>query len=76
MVYEVKCSNCGDILNFGGKDPEEKFGGDEQKIPENALEFDDEVYCRGCVEKFVRFGGEEMLDRLEKLETKVSNELG
>jgi len=76
MVYEVKCSNCDELLNFGGKDPEEKFGDDEQKIPENALEFDDEVYCRECVKEFVRFGSQDMLERIEKLETKVNNELG
>lgn len=75
MVYEVKCSNCGEILNFGGKDPDEKFG-DEKKIPDNALEFDDKVYCRECVREFVRFGSQDMLERIEKLETKVSNELG
>lgn len=75
MVYEVKCSNCGDILNFGGKDPDDKFG-DEDKIPENAMEFDDEVYCRSCVKELVKFGSQGMMDRLERLETKVNNELG
>ena len=75
MVYEVKCSNCGVILNFGGKDPDEKFG-DEQKIPDNALEFDDSIYCRECVKKFVKFGSKDVFERLDKLETKVDNELG
>lgn len=75
MVYEVKCTNCGDILNFGGKDPEESYSG-ESKIPENALEFDDEVYCRDCVKKFVKFGSQGLVERMEKLEKKIENELG
>lgn len=75
MVYEVKCSNCGEILDFGGKDPDEKFG-DEEKIPEDALEFDDSVYCRECVREFIRFGTGEMIERIDRLETKVENELG
>lgn len=75
MVYEVKCSNCGDILNFGGRDPEESHSG-ESKIPENAMEFDDEVYCRDCVKEFVKFGSKDLIERVEKLERKVENELG
>jgi ribosomal protein S27E len=75
MVYEVKCSNCGDVLNFGGKDPDGKFG-EEEKIPENAMKFDGEVYCHECVREFVRFGTEDLQERLDSLETKVNNELG
>lgn len=75
MVYEVKCENCGDILNFGGEDPDDKFGEEEEKIPENAMEFDGEVYCRSCVKELVQFGAQGVMDRLEKLETKVNNEL-
>lgn len=67
MVYEVKCSNCGDVLDFGGKDPDEKFG-DEDKIPEDAIEFDGSVYCRECVRDLVEFGADEILERLDSLE--------
>ncbi|MFB6175047.1 MAG: hypothetical protein ABEJ87_03640 [Candidatus Nanohalobium sp.] len=67
MVYEVKCSNCGEVLNFGGKDPDEKFG-EEEKIPENAIEFDGSVYCRSCVSELIEFGAQEVLERLESLE--------
>ncbi len=74
MVYEVKCSNCGDILDFGGRDPDEEFSG-EEKIPENAIKFDGEVYCRDCVNELVEFGAVDILDRLSKLETKVDAEL-
>lgn len=74
MVYEVKCSNCGDILDFGGEDPSEKFE-DGDKIPEDAIEFNDEVYCRSCVEEFIKFGSDDIEDRLQRLETKVNKEL-
>jgi len=74
MVYEVKCSNCGDILDFGGEDPDEKFG-EGSKIPENAIEFDGEVYCRECVKELIHFGSQDILGRLTQLETKVNNEL-
>lgn len=60
MVYEVKCSQCGKIIDFGGEDPEE--------LPEDAYEFNDNVYCRECVKRFVEFGTGELSSRVESLE--------
>lgn len=75
MVYEVKCSNCGDILDFGGKDPEDSYSG-ESKIPENAIKFDGEVYCRDCVRDLIEFGAEDLMKRLEEIENEVHDKLG
>ena len=60
MVYEKKCSQCGQILDFGGKDP--------GRLPENAMEFNGDIYCKECVKEFVEFGTGELLDRIEHLE--------
>ncbi|MFB6115783.1 MAG: hypothetical protein ABEK04_05885 [Candidatus Nanohalobium sp.] len=75
MVYEVKCSNCGDVLDFGGREPEDSFS-EGSKIPEDAIEFDDEVYCRSCVQELIEFGGKDFLERLEELEREVNDKLG
>jgi len=39
MVYEVKCENCGELIDFGGHDPEEKAVGSHSRIPEDAIKF-------------------------------------
>lgn len=71
MVYEKECSECGKILDFGGED--------HGNLPENGMEFDGELYCRECVEKFVKFGVGDIRDRLAELEhsmKKVKDQLG
>jgi hypothetical protein len=70
MVYEVKCENCGDLINFGGTDPEETLN-KPPKIPENGIKFDGKVYCKECVKKFVRFGIGEVQERVEYLEEEM-----
>jgi hypothetical protein len=72
MVYEVKCDNCGDIIDFGGEDPEEKPI-EQSKIPPNAIEFDDSVYCESCVKEFVEFGIGDVEERIDFLEEQVED---
>ena len=70
MVYEVKCSQCGDVLDFGGREPS---GGDN--IPEDAIEFDGEVYCRDCVSELIDFGIEDLEERVDFLENRLGDVL-
>lgn len=63
MVYEKKCTECGRMIDFGGEDPE--------RLPENAIEFDGEIYCRECVRNFVEFGTGEIVERMKALEEAV-----
>ncbi len=72
MVYEVKCDNCEEIINFGGHNPEESPD-PGTKLPENAIEFDDSIYCRTCVKKLVRFGIGDIEDRVDFLEHQVKD---
>ena len=60
MVYEIKCSQCGKMIDFGGEQPE--------GLPEDAYEFNDNIYCRECVKEFVEFGTGELNSRIESLE--------
>lgn len=48
------------MIDFGGKEP--------KRLPEDAYEFNDNVYCRECVRKFVEFGTGELNERVESLE--------
>jgi hypothetical protein len=73
MVYEVKCDNCGQLLDFGGKDPEENEFAPHSKVPEDAVKFDDKVYCKGCVKKFVEAGIGDVEDRIKYLEDKMDD---
>lgn len=73
MVYEVKCDNCGKIVDFGGKPPEDKIGPTEK--PENVIEFDGKTYCKECVEEFVKFGIGETNARLDYLEDRMKEVL-
>ncbi|MFB6158749.1 MAG: hypothetical protein ABEJ95_03760 [Candidatus Nanohalobium sp.] len=78
MVYEVKCDNCGELIDFGGHDPDEELG-PETKLPENAIRFDGSVYCENCVERFVQFGIGDVEDKVEFLMNQmkeVREELG
>lgn len=71
MVYEKKCVECGKLIDFGGEDPE--------RLPENAIEFDGEIYCRECVKNFVEFGTGNLLERIEQIESaidEIEEELG
>lgn len=69
MVWEVKCSNCDKIINWGGSEPAEYDK--EDKIPDDAIKFDDKVYCRHCVKKFVQFGVGDVEDRVSHIETRL-----
>lgn len=78
MVYEKKCSECGKVLDFGGEDPEEDDFTPEG-LPENAMRFNDNIYCRECVKKFVEFGTGSLIERMKSLEEDlddVRKELG
>jgi hypothetical protein len=71
MVYEKKCVQCDKILDFGGKD--------NGRLPENAMEFNGDLYCKECVKEFVEFGTGELDDRLASIEEdmrKVRETLG
>lgn len=65
MVYEIKCVECGKIIDFGGHKPE--------KLPEDALEFNGNIYCRECVKEFVEFGTGDILERVRGLEDKMED---
>jgi len=71
MVYEKKCAECGKMIDFGGKDPE--------RLPENAIEFNDEIYCRECVKRFVEFGTGDLLGLIQEIQgaiEDIEDELG
>lgn len=65
MVYEKKCSECGDLIDFGGRD--------DGRLPDDAIEFDDNIYCKDCVKEFVEFGTGNILDRISFLEDKIDD---
>lgn len=71
MVYKVQCSNCGKILDFGGRNPEESHSG-EDPIPENGIKFDGSIYCRECVKELIEFGAEDLYSRLETVEKQLN----
>ena len=60
MVYEIKCSQCGKVIDFGGSG--------EPEIPDNAIEWNGEVFCEECVKEFVKLGVGDVKARVEKLE--------
>jgi len=60
MVYEKKCVECGKIIDFGGKDP--------GTLPSNAIEFNDKIYCKECVKKFIEFGTGDLESRIDSIE--------
>lgn len=66
MVYEVKCAECGSVLDFGGREPSDFSA--KEKLPEDAIEWQGDVYCKDCVQEFVRFGVGEVEERLDKIE--------
>ena len=74
MVYEVKCDNCGTLLSFGGSDPDEKMG-PETKMPDDAIEFDDSVYCQECVNDLIQFGAGDITSRIDHIENRLREAL-
>ena len=60
MVYEKKCVQCDKIIDFGGKDP--------GRLPDNAMEFNGNIYCRECVKQFVEFGTGDLIEYVLQLE--------
>lgn len=71
MVYEKKCAECGRLIDFGGKESGE--------LPEDAIEFNGEIYCRDCVKKFVEFGTggfEKRFEYIEQAIEEIQQELG
>lgn len=60
MVYEEKCVQCDKVLDFGGKD--------RGRLPDNAMKFNGDIYCKECVKNFVEFGTGELMDRISALE--------
>jgi hypothetical protein len=65
MVYEKKCSECDKIIDFGGEDP--------GRLPDNAVEFDDKIYCKECVKEFVEFGTGDILGQIQQLSESVED---
>jgi hypothetical protein len=72
MVYEKKCSECGKILDFGGEDPEENEKS-SVGLPDNAMRFNEKLYCRECVKEFVEFGTGSLMDRMNELEENLDD---
>lgn len=73
MVWEVKCDNCDSIINWGGSEPSKYATEDpeEMKLGDEAIRFDDKVYCKVCVKKFVKFGVGDVEDRVDYLEDRM-----
>jgi len=74
MVYEIKCHNCGEIMDWGGEKPEESMDPNKE-YPDDIMKFDDNWYCKDCVEKFVVFGIGEIEERIEWLEDRMEQAL-
>ncbi len=73
MVYEVKCSECGKIMEFGGSKPGENEFDNRDPLPEDAMKFNGQTYCRECVKEFVEFGTGDVKARIDQLEDTVKN---
>lgn len=59
------------MLDFGGED--------DGSLPENATEFNGEIYCHDCVKNFVEFGTGDIINRMRELEDAledIQEELG
>lgn len=71
MVYEKKCTECGKLIDFGGRE--------KDRLPDDAIKFDGKIYCKECVKKFVEFGTGNIKEQIEELEERmddVAYELG
>ena len=71
MVYEIKCNNCGDLMDWGGERPEESLD-PRNSYSDDIMKFDGNWYCQDCVEKFVIFGIGEIEERIDYLEDRIS----
>ena len=71
MVYEIKCHNCGEIMDWGGERPEESIDPNKD-YPDDIMKFDGNWYCEECVNKFVVFGIGEIAERIEWLEDRMN----
>ncbi|MFB6159203.1 MAG: hypothetical protein ABEJ95_06135 [Candidatus Nanohalobium sp.] len=73
MVWEVKCDNCGEVINWGGSEPSKYDARDEDeiKLGDEAIRFNDNVYCKECVKEFVRFGIGDVENRVGYLEDRM-----
>ena len=65
MVYEKKCSECGKVIDFGGRE----IG----RLPENAIEFNGEIFCKECVRELIEFGAGGIMEKVEKLESHMED---
>jgi len=65
MVYQKKCSECGETLDIGGKD--------RGNLPENAIKFDEKLFCRDCVKTFVEFGTGDVMAEIQSLQEEVDD---
>jgi hypothetical protein len=74
MVYEIKCDNCGKIIDFGGRRPEESLDGSKE-FPENAMKFDGSVYCRECIQDLIQFGAGDIQRRVDYVMNKMDEVL-
>lgn len=74
MVYEVKCDNCGTIIDFGGRAPEDSLN-PEDKFPDDAIEFDGSTYCKECVNELIQFGAGNITSRIDHLEERLREAL-
>lgn len=64
MVYSLRCSECGTVIDFGsGEEPED--------VPGKAIRWGGKVFCKHCVQKFVRLGVGDVRSRIEYLEEKM-----
>lgn len=75
MVWDVKCDNCGELINWGGKEPSQYGPEDPEKVKlgDAAIKFDGNVYCKACVKKFVKFGVGDVEDRVDYLEQRMED---
>ncbi len=64
MVYEIKCDQCGKLIEFGGEGPDD--------LPENVVEFNDNLFCRECVKDFVEFGTGDIISRIDRIDEQLS----
>ncbi len=61
MVYSLRCSECNNLIKFGsGEEPDD--------VPGKAIRWDGKVYCKDCVQKFVKLGVGDVRERIEYLE--------
>lgn len=72
MVYSKKCVNCDKLIDFGSTDPE-KDNLKPAELPENAMRFNGDLYCKECVKEFVQFGTGDLQSRIEFLEQKMED---